>query len=239
MIGKIKRYFSRPYTTSGFHDEKLAKAYLEKTSNDTLHAEFERKEMFRIIGNVVSKHIAIAGSGPGFYAQGLIEGKNAITCIDSSEAMHELAFHKLGDQVSYLSHDLNESIPLAKDSFDLVISPLTIQYISDLKQLYGEFNRILKPSGRAIVSTIHPFTNKGEKYLQREQIDQEFSEFKVTIKAYRRPLHHFTDAILENGFTLKGIYEPLPHESLRQKDENIYESLSAEPLFIFFEFYKK
>lgn len=239
MLYRIKKYFSRPYAISGFHDENLAKAYLEKTSNDALHAEFERKEMLRIIENVTSGHIVIAGSGPGLYAEDLIDKKNIITCIDNSKAMHELAYHKLGDQVSYLTHDLNEMIPLPKDSFDLVISPLTIQYISDLQQLYAEFNRILKPGGRAVVSTIHPFINKGEKYLQKEKIYQEFSEFKIKIQAYRRPLHHLTDAILQNGFTLRGIYEPLPHESLKQKNKNVYESLSTQPLFIFFEFEKR
>ena len=145
-----------------FHNESIAKAYQESTGNDLLHMGFERPQMLKILGSINDQSVAIAGSGPGFYAKELLKGGNNITCIDSSKAMHELASASLADQVHYLLHDLAHDIPLSGQMFDLVVSPLTIQYIADLGKLFSEFNRILKPEGRVVFSTVHPSVNKGD-----------------------------------------------------------------------------
>ena len=46
-----------------------------------------------------------------------------------------------------------ESLPLADQSVDLVFSNLAIQWCSDLRAVFREFRRILKPGGQVLFST--------------------------------------------------------------------------------------
>ena len=238
MLRYLKRKI-KPFAVTDFRNEKMADAYQKSTSDDLLHMGFERPQMLKMVGPVERKSIAIAGSGPGFYAAALLKGGNEVTCIDSSEAMHQLASEKLADRVHYVLHDLTNPMPLESQAFDLIVSPLTIQYISDLVKLFSEFNRILKPGGRVIFSTVHPFVNKGENYFEQEEILQEFSEYKVRIRGFRRPLNHFFQAISQNGFTINAVHEPLPDQSTAQINEDVYQALCKQPLFIFFDIQKQ
>jgi SAM-dependent methyltransferase len=46
---------------------------------------------------------------------------------------------------------------LASDSFDGILSALTVTYIKDHTALFSEFNRVLHHNGWFIFSTEHPF----------------------------------------------------------------------------------
>lgn len=40
--------------------------------------------------------------------------------------------------------------------FDLVVSGLVLEHLRDLRSFFGEVHRVLKPDGRAVVSSMHP-----------------------------------------------------------------------------------
>lgn len=50
------------------------------------------------------------------------------------------------------------SIPLAESSCDLIFSNLALHWYSDLDQVFAEFQRVLKPGGLLIFSTLGPDT---------------------------------------------------------------------------------
>ena len=81
------------------------------------------------------------GSGTGIISQ--ITGLQP-TQIDISQKMCEISGSICADA---------EELPFKDESFDFVISSLTIQWLDDLKQLCSEIKRVLKPGGRFALSS--------------------------------------------------------------------------------------
>ncbi|PWY84604.1 S-adenosyl-L-methionine-dependent methyltransferase [Aspergillus sclerotioniger CBS 115572] len=71
-----------------------------------------------------------------------------LTCIDTSEALlHRDADEPFNDQIALTRQvvpDL-ETLPFAENSFDAVLSSLSIHWINDLPSLLAQVNSILKP----------------------------------------------------------------------------------------------
>lgn len=67
-----------------------------------------------------------------------------ITCIDWGESLHG---------ASYLdaTADLNEGIPLADESFDIVLSTSVFEHLRYPSTIWAESVRVLKPDGKLIV----------------------------------------------------------------------------------------
>ena len=53
-----------------------------------------------------------------------------------------------------------ERLPFADNSFEMILSNLTLQWCGDLEGLFSEFRRVLKPGGVVLFSTLGPDTLK-------------------------------------------------------------------------------
>jgi malonyl-CoA O-methyltransferase len=60
------------------------------------------------------------------------------------------------DVVTFLCHDLARPLPFAACSFDGVLCGLVVDHIADLDGLFREMGRVCRPTGRVVVSTMHP-----------------------------------------------------------------------------------
>ncbi|NOQ25256.1 MAG: methyltransferase domain-containing protein [Bacteroidales bacterium] len=87
--------------------------------------------------------------------------------IDVSDGMLQKArknADKLGvSNVKFIKSEL-EDIKLSSDSVNLLISNCTINHASDKLQVWSEIERILKKSGRFVVSDIYSIGEVPEKY---------------------------------------------------------------------------
>jgi SAM-dependent methyltransferase len=95
------------------------------------------------------------GAGTGYFslnlmAAGLID---ELTCTDISSGMLDVLqgnARRLGLQtVETLQADA-EALPLADDSFDLVIGHAVLHHLPDLDRAFAEFRRVLRPGGRIV-----------------------------------------------------------------------------------------
>ena len=50
-----------------------------------------------------------------------------------------------------------EALPVEDASVDLVTCALALTHVPALRPVVGEFARVLRPGGRAILSDVHPF----------------------------------------------------------------------------------
>jgi SAM-dependent methyltransferase len=221
--------------------EVLAEAYAAAVDTKPHNAYYERPATLSLLPEVAGKTILDAGCGPGFYSEWLVQhGAKKVFGIDASPKMIELARKRLGADADLRVADLNQPLDfLDSESFDLVLSPLVLDYVKDWRRLFKEFYRILRAGGHFVFSINHPFFDyryhKTGNYFATETVGVEWKGFKgvsVYMPSYRRPLEELLNPLLEAGFRLEKVLEPKVTEMLLEKDPKHYEELSREPCFL-------
>lgn len=74
-----------------------------------------------------------------------------LTGLDLAPNMLQQARERLDNQITLVQGDA-EQLPFADQTFDLVVSSSTFQWLAQLDTCFGEAARVLKPSGRFVFS---------------------------------------------------------------------------------------
>lgn len=131
-----------------------ASAFLQKEVASRL---LERLELM----NVSPKNILDAGCGTGYCTRILDKkfSKAKTIGVDIAVGMVDFAKQQKGffNKIDYQVADI-EQLPFEDNSFDLVFSNLTLQWSMQPKQVFIELNRVLKPGGLLIFSSMGPDT---------------------------------------------------------------------------------
>jgi ubiquinone/menaquinone biosynthesis C-methylase UbiE len=91
------------------------------------------------------------GAGTGYFTLNLMQAGyvRSAVCMDISPGMLETLQQNasnLGLTVATVAGDA-ESLPLADESFDLVLGHAVLHHIPDLEKAFAEFRRVLRPGG--------------------------------------------------------------------------------------------
>ena len=136
--------------------------------------------------------------------------------------MVDLARQRLGEDADLHVADLGAPLPFNDAEFDDVVASLVLHYLEDWAGPLSELRRVLKPSGRLILSVNHPVifpvvypeancfavTKYSEDYLMDGQT--------VWLTFWHRPLHAMTDAFAAAGFRIAAsVNRPRPRTPLR------------------------
>lgn len=221
---------------------QMANAYEHSVDSDNLYnAEYERPAMMeRVPENLAGKKVLDAGCAAGWYTLQLMNRGAEAVAIDMSPEMAEAAKRRVGGHAQVLCLDLEEALPFEDQSFDLILSSLTLHYLKDWAGTFTEFRRVLKPGGRFLFSIHHPLTDirllDKPEYFSTELIIDEWRKEGKTFKVpfYRRPLNEIVNKTLEY-FELVQVVEPLPTEVFRERDPERFERLMKEPNFLIVE----
>jgi ubiquinone/menaquinone biosynthesis C-methylase UbiE len=144
------------------------------------------------------------GSGTGNYSIWLAKKGLEVTAIDESREMITIAKKKA--EKDNFNIDLylgkGESLPFSENSFDLVVSVTTIEFVDNPAQVLREAIRVLKPGGRLVIGVLTKDSPWGEFYQSKIKRDPN----NVYAKA-----HLFTegeiDELLNTDYVLKkGLY---------------------------------
>ncbi len=219
--------------------EILAERFAALVDTKAENAYYERPATLSLLPDVAGKRVLDAGCGPGRYAEWLVSHGAEVVAVDVSPKMIQLAKQRLGTRVEIHQADLSKPLDFLEDrSFDIVLSPLVLDYIRNWENVFTEFWRVLRESGLFIFSVGHPFADfllhSGGNYFATEAVEDVWTGFgiRVQMPSYRRPLSAITSALAETGFALERLVEPLPTEEFKQKDPECYEKLSKQPGFL-------
>ncbi|MDQ3753645.1 MAG: class I SAM-dependent methyltransferase [Acidobacteriota bacterium] len=220
--------------------QALAEAYAAVIDTKPHNAYYERPATLSLMPEVKGKRVLDAGCGPGVYSEWLIEHGAEVVAVDASPKMVELAKQRLGVTIDVRQADLSKPLTfLDHSSFDIVLSPLVLEYIEDWGSTFAEFYRVLRPEGYLIFSVTHPFFDylyfKSSNYFATELVGSEWQGFepvRVHMPSFRRSLGATLSPLIEAGFCLERIIEPKPTDEFRVADAKHYEELSQQPCFL-------
>lgn len=218
----------------------LAEAYAALVDTKPHNAYYERPATLSLLPDVKGKRVLDAGCGPGVYAEWLVSHGAAVVAFDANEKMVRLAKQRLRGKAEIVQADLEQPLDfLEDDAFDIVVSPLVMDYVKDWGKAFGEFHRVLIKGGHLVFSIEHPQTKYDDhrassNYFEVELVEYEWRGFgeAVHVPSYRRPLGEVINPLVRAGFLLERILEPLPTEEFREKLPEEYEELNRQPGFL-------
>lgn len=232
-----KRKDDKPIALEAY--EILAERYAALVDTKAENAYYERPATFSLLPDVAGKKVLDAGCGPGVYSEWLVAHGAEVVAIDVSPKMVQLAKQRLGTRAEIRQADLSKPLDFLEDGlFDIVLSPLVLDYIKDWENVLTQFRRVLCESGLFIFSVEHPFMefllHSEGNYFATEAVKDVWTGFgiRVLMPSYRRPLSAIISSLTKAGFMLEHLIEPLPTEEFKQKDPETYEKLSKQPGFL-------
>jgi ubiquinone/menaquinone biosynthesis C-methylase UbiE len=220
--------------------DQLAEAYAARIATKPHNAYYERPATLSLLPDVKGQHVLDAGCGPGVYAEILVGLGAVVVALDANPKMVHLARARLVDRAQVIQASLDEPLAFLDDAtFDVVLAPLVMDYIADWRAAFGEFQRMLKPGGILVFSMEHPmmkyFDHRAQSnYFQVEQVSYTWRGFgePVEVPSYRRSLGEVFNPLLECGFRLDNVLEPLPTAEFKEKAPEDYEELTHQPGFM-------
>lgn len=165
------------------------------------------------------------GCGEGRFCRKLASLGIATCGIDPVTEMIDIARQKQpeGDYKVGFAEDL----PVDNESFDLVVSYISLIDIDDAEQAIREMSRVLKPGGRILVANLSSFATSNTPFGKRicrdtgevlrplgyylEEGKSWFRWNDVRVQNWHRPLSRYMQWFLSNGLTLTHFDEPEPH----------------------------
>jgi SAM-dependent methyltransferase len=216
---RLVSFYADSADPPGVNDyDSFAEAYAASNENSLVNAYYERPAMLELAGNVAGRRILDAGCGAGPLLAALRDRGAIVTGIDKSAEMLELARRRLGDDADLQVAELGRPLPFPDDTFEDVTASLVLHYLEDWGPALSELRRVLKPSGRLIVSVDHPFAENlwhreaglEPDYFATYNYSAEWTVDGQTalLRFWTRPLHAMTDAFTVAGFRISVISEP-------------------------------
>lgn len=222
--------------TAIYDNEKFFKEYSHMLrSQEGLKGAGEWETFKALMPEVANKSILDIGCGYGWHCQYVAEqGATEVVGIDNSDKMLAVAREKNEfTQVTYENMPV-EAMDFEANQFDLVLSSLVFHYIADFDALIKSIKRVLKAQGQLIFTVEHPvFTAEGsEQWVQNDDgenqffpVDNYFYEgardtdfLNTSIKKYHRTLTTYIETLIQNGFKINHVVEPMPSEDMRELD---------------------
>ncbi|MEB1809746.1 MAG: class I SAM-dependent methyltransferase [Bacillaceae bacterium] len=133
--------------------------------------ELEKNLMKEVAQPKMGEKALDLGCGTGIYSYWLNEQGLAVTGIDISSGMLNVAKSKPGAQnIEFLQGDI-EHLPFKDETFDLIISNIVLEFTENPKEVIKEAMRVLKRGGRLVIGFIGRDSSWGKMYKEKGKKD--------------------------------------------------------------------
>ena len=177
------------------------------------------------------------GCGSGWYAEQLIKAGCQVTAMDVNAHMVEVTQKRLQGSAKVIQADLQKPLDfLSSESFDLVVAPLVMHYLEDLKAPMKEIARVMKTQGLFIFSVSQPqsefYIHNLNNYFEKQIITDHWPWVNADVQHFHYTLEDYVESLYEAGFLVERMLEPLPQEGLK-KEPHLYQLITTKPWFLF------
>jgi SAM-dependent methyltransferase len=166
------------------------------------------------------------GCGEGRVTRDLVQRGHRVTGIDASQTLIRLA-NDADEQSSYIRADA-AALPLASESFDLVVFYNSLMDIDDMELSVHEAARVLRHGGAMCACVTHPIPDAGRyesgdpdarfiiegTYLGERRwvdIETERDGIRMNFAGWAYPLQSYFGALERAGFVIQAVREPSSH----------------------------
>ena len=120
----------------------------------------EKEAILSLISVREGERVFDVGCGTGIYLLDLARMGAAVTGIDSSPNMIEIAESKL-KKAGYAAHlrlGGAQALPFENNTFDAVLSVLLLEFVADPQKVIREMLRVTRPGGRLVIGTLNKYS---------------------------------------------------------------------------------
>ncbi len=180
--------------------------------------------MIERVKRLAPKSALEVGCGEGRFCRKLKALGIDATGLDPTRAL--LAAARQRDEQGAYVDGVAASLPFANETFDLVVSYLSLIDIPDIAPAIAEMTRVLKPGGKILVANLNSFNTAGaeigwikdtegnkrhfalDHYLQEREAWIDYRGIRVL--NHHRPLSTYMRLLLQQGLRLDHFDEPAP-----------------------------
>ena len=210
---------------------------------------FEKPALFSLLPTLNNKTVLDLGCGYGEHCIRFVEeGAKRVVGIDISQKMLAIAKAENAHQnILYLNMPM-ENIGELQERFDIVVSSLAFHYVKDFQALIKNIYRLLNDGGVLVFSQEHPINTcfstgscwtkdeNGEKLfanISNYSVDgeRESTWFVDNVKKYHRTFSTIINTLVESGFQIERIVEPVPTPEILKENPD-YKDLLHKPDFL-------
>lgn len=210
---------------------------------------FEIPALFSMMPDLKGKRVLDLGCGFGEHCKKFVDyGAEKVVGIDISEKMLEVAVAENSDsKIRYINMPMEEIAQL-QEKFDVVVSSLAFHYVEDFGGVVRNVYNLLDENGVFIFSQEHPLCtcHSGSNRWTRDENgnklhlnladygvegERESAWFVENVKKYHRTFSTIINTLIEEGFTIEKMIEPLPTDELLEKYPD-YKDLFHKPDFL-------
>ncbi|MDR1541380.1 MAG: class I SAM-dependent methyltransferase [Clostridiales bacterium] len=213
--------------------------FFEEADCKPFNMFFERPAMISMFPDLKGKTALDAGCAAGWFSDYMFKRGADVTAVDLSDNMLMLCRKRLGDNAKIYKCDLSDGLPFLQDeSMDFVLSSLTLDYVKDWNMIMDEFYRILKRGGALLFSAKHPYdaysSKRIETYYQTLNMEHEYEEYgeKVSVFFYKRPLQDMIMPVINSGFKITSLSEPVPTLEFKEVRPDLYDRYAIRPEYL-------
>ena len=238
-----------------------AYADAQATGRDYYRLNFFGPAHVALCGNVKGLNVLDVGCGTGYFARAMASRGAIVTGIDVSPGMlgHAENFERqapLG--IVYANVDAARLLEhLVPGSFDLATSCLALQDMPDIPGVLRSIHDALVPGGRLVASIAHPCSDTPFRIWEKDDqgrkrwlcIDRYFDRgplkyawkgwlYEFSTSAYHATLEDWFSWVLNAGFTLRALREPVPSDEAVERHPELDDARRV-PYFLLFDLERK
>jgi SAM-dependent methyltransferase len=202
---------------------------------------YERPAVISMLPDISGKSVLDVGCGTGPLSAWLASRGAEVVGFDTSAQMVRIAEERGIERSSFRVADLAQPLSFLTDnSFDVAVASLVMHYLYDWVEPLRELRRVLRPSGRLIISTHHPARDielsATGNYFGTELVRDRWKlgEKEFDVQFWRRPLTDMFAAFAHAGFNVLEFHEPQPVPECRELSPEAWQALTTRPTFAFF-----
>jgi ubiquinone/menaquinone biosynthesis C-methylase UbiE len=180
--------------------------------------------------DIKSKTVADIGCGTGRHWNKIFKLKpGTLTGFDVSRGMLDQLEKKYPTAETHVITD-DHFTGVKDNSFDIIVSTLTVAHIKNFEEALSAWCRILKPGGDIIITDFHPdaLANGGKRTFRNGNIH-------IAVENYVHPVASIKHLLLNSGFIVINQVEKPVDESVKYYYENkdalhVYEKFKGSPI---------